>query len=270
MFNPRLHVNIDHVATLRQARRTVEPSLLEFVKILEYTKASGITMHLREDRRHVNDQDIFEVNQYLFSSRSKLGLTFEMGATDEIRNVCLQTKAQLATIVPEKREELTTEGGLDLLSKSKFLQEFIKPIQANGTRISFFVDPNLEQIEVAKSVGADFIELHTGTYANLFVKYHSEQITPRILSDLINPINHLVEPVQQELDKLYKAAEFANSIGLQVNLGHGLTIYNLPPILQIPHIQELHIGHSIVSNSLYHGAKSVVDDFCSLIRMNNF
>jgi pyridoxine 5-phosphate synthase len=263
---PQLHINIDHIATIRQARKTIEPSLLDLVKILEYTKASGLTMHLREDRRHVNDDDVREIDNYLQATGSSLGLTFEMAATEEIRDICLQTKARLATLVPERRSELTTEGGLDLISQASYLKEFIKIIQANGTKVSFFVDPDLQQIETAKAIGADFIELHTGTYANLFLKYHADKIQAGLLvSNSFLPNIELVQPVRLEYERLCKAADFANELGLNCNLGHGLTIYNLSPLLQINNIKELHIGHSIVANAVYHGFKTVVDDFCYLI-----
>ena len=262
---PKLHVNIDHVATIRQARKTIEPSLIEVIHILEYTRAAGITMHLREDRRHINDDDIFTANAYLQSSGSSLGLTFEMGATEEIRTICLQTKANLATIVPEKRQELTTEGGLDVVAQASYLADVIKAIQANVTEISSLVYPYLKKMEGAKAIGADFIELHTGTYANLFLKYHAEKIEHGLLSDLLIPVVDLVEPVKAEALRLEQAANFANEIGLNCNLGHGLTIYNLPPLLKIRDIRELHIGHSIIANSIYHGIKTVVDDFCLLI-----
>jgi len=135
---PELHINIDHIATLRNARATVEPSPLEALRLLEGTKACGITIHLREDRRHIKDQDVFELDYYIRESR--LGLTFEMGATEEIRSICLKTKSKLATIVPEKRSELTTEGGLDVYAQKSFLSEFIKPIQAKGIMISMVID----------------------------------------------------------------------------------------------------------------------------------
>lgn len=265
-MSPELHINIDHIATVRQARKTFEPSPLEAVKLLESTKAAGITMHLREDRRHVNDQDIFEVDAYLRDRR--LGLTFEMGATDEIRTICLKTKAKLATLVPERREELTTEGGLDLLSKNDYLREFIKPVQANGTKISFFIDPIHEQIHQAKEIGAEFIEIHTGTYANLFAKYHGDIAA----IGAVNPSNikiefdNLTQPVKEEILRIKNAVEFAQSIGLKTNLGHGLTIPNLYPLLQqVNGIQELHIGHSIVANALYYGLQKVVNEFVGVI-----
>lgn len=261
MSSPEFHVNVDHVATLRQARRTVEPSPLEAVKILEGTGTSGITTHLREDRRHINDQDIQEIDAYLRDSR--LSLTFEMGATEEIRDICLTTQAKLATIVPEKREELTTEGGLDLLSHGDHLKEFIKPIQANGTKISFFVDPVLEQIQASKSIGAEFVEIHTGTYANLFIQYHGDRANYLLARDQV-PLRFedLVKPVQEEVLRIGAALNQAQELKLKVNLGHGLTIPNLPPLLErLEGVQELHIGHSLVANSVYYGLTEMTQSF---------
>lgn len=241
---PELHVNVDHVATLRQVRKTVEPTPLQALKILETTKVAGVTTHLREDRRHIIDEDVYEIDEYLRGS--KMGLTFEMGATEEIRAICLKTKAKLATLVPERREELTTEGGLDLSSRKDFMAEFIKPIQANGTKISFFLDPVPRQIEIAAELGAEFVELHTGAYANLFLQ-----------DDF--------EATQAEAARLIEAALYAQELGLNVNLGHGLTVDNLPPLLEIPNIKELHIGHSIVANSIYKGIKAAAEDFLALL-----
>ncbi len=241
-----LHINIDHVATLRQARKTIEPSPLEALKILESSGVAGITIHLREDRRHINDADVAEIDGYLRSSRSPLLLTFEMGATEEIRALCLSSCAHLATIVPESRAELTTEGGMDLVARFDYLQEFIKPIQAQGIPISFFVDPLKEQVLAAHQLGAEYIELHTGTYANLFLQ-NSEP------------------SVYAEYSRLQEAALYAQSLGLKTNLGHGLTLPNLAPLLRIPNISELHIGHSIIANSIYDGLGVVVERFLGLI-----
>ncbi len=266
-MKPELHINIDHIATVRQARKTIEPSPLEAVKLLEATKTSGITVHLREDRRHINDEDIREIDAYLRAG-SRLTLTFEMGATEGIRAICLSTKAKLATLVPEKREELTTEGGLDVAAQKKYLAEFIKPIKDNGTKISMFVDPVIEQIEASKEIGAQFVELHTGTYANLFIKYHSDVavIGSQYISSSKLTFSELVAPVQEEILRLKKAVEHAQSIGLKTNLGHGLTIPNLPPLLeQVAGVQELHIGHSIVANSLYYGLREAVEQFITLL-----
>lgn len=248
---PQLHVNVDHVATIRQARRTIEPTPLAAVKMLDAvnlngTKVAGITTHLREDRRHIIDSDIEEIDAYLRDS--SMGLTFEMAATEEIRAICLKTKAKLATLVPEKREEVTTEGGLDLISQKEYLREFIKPIQNNGTMVSFFVDPSNEQINIAKELGAEFIELHTGTYANKFIEAGASS-------------------AEEELERLKRAAIYAQSLGLRTNLGHGLSVENLPDILSIPNIQELHIGHSLIANSIYYGIEESASRFLRVIEL---
>ncbi len=267
-MTPELHINVDHVATIRQARRTVEPTPLDAVKLLEGTGVAGITIHLREDRRHINDADLREIDFYL--RESKMGLTFEMGATAEMQLKCLEIKAKLATIVPEKREELTTEGGLDLRRNSLYLREFIKPIQANGTKISFFVDPDLKQVETARELGAEFIELHTGTYANLFIQLlphmASEQIAIK-LKGTVPKLSAMDLPHQvfTEYERLQEAALYAQSLGLKTNLGHGLTLCNLAPVLNIPNISELHIGHSIIANAVYVGLREVVASYIKLI-----
>jgi pyridoxine 5-phosphate synthase len=265
---PELHINIDHIATLRNARATVEPSPLAAVKLLEGTKANGITIHLREDRRHIKDQDVFELDNYLRDSR--LGLTFEMGATEEIKAICLKTKSQLATIVPEKRSELTTEGGLDVIAQKLFLTEFIKPIQENGTKISMFVDPVTEQIQASKEIGADFVELHTGTYANLFIKFHNEvsALGSFCNAGLVQALSYdfVVDPIKQEIDRLSQAVLFAQSIGLKTNLGHGLTVPNLPALIsKTPNVRELHIGHSVIANSIYYGLPRIIEMFADLV-----
>jgi pyridoxine 5-phosphate synthase len=192
-----------------------------------------------------------------------------MGATEAIRTICLSTKAKLATLVPEKREELTTEGGLDVSAQKAYLTEFIKPIKDNGTKISMFIDPVTEQIDASKDIGAQFIELHTGTYANLFIKYHTDKaaIGAAYIHGTKLNFSDLVEPVQKEILRLKAAVEYAQSIGLKTNLGHGLTIPNLAPLLeQVTGVQELHIGHSIVANSLYYGLREVVAEFVRVIK----
>lgn len=265
MPSPELHVNVDHVATVRQARRTVEPNPIDAVKILDGTGVSGITTHLREDRRHIQDSDIYEIDEYL--RNSKLGLTFEMGATDEIRAICLKTQSKLATLVPEKREEVTTEGGLDLSAQADYLREFIKPIQDNGTQISFFVDPIKEQIELAKDLGAEFVELHTGTYANVFLEEQDNKT--RLVGEASYDLEALGNKTQEEIARLQGASAYAHSIGLNVNLGHGLTTANLVPLvdqcLDFAPIQELHIGHSLIANSIFYGITEAVGEYLALI-----
>ncbi len=302
---PSLHINIDHVATVRQARRTVEPSPLEALKILVelkrelqgYTQArfndadcaqegsnsvqarsqlkaeslAGITIHLREDRRHINDRDVLEIDSFL-RDHLEMGLTFEMGATEEIRAVCLTTKAKLATIVPESRAELTTEGGMDIIARKKYLKEFIKPIQANGTQVSFFVDPVIEQISAAHELGAEFVELHTGTYANLFIVETPQLVSERAALNLHGKVpqlgpEDLAQSVYLEYERLAVACKHAQKLGLKTNLGHGLTLTNLPPLLRIPNIQELHIGHSIIANAIYSGLAAEVRNYLELINV---
>lgn len=266
----QLHVNIDHIATLRNVRKALEPSPLEAVKLLEGTKIAGITTHLREDRRHITNKDIEEIDAYLRDSR--LTLTFEMGATKEIREIALKTQARLATLVPERREELTTEGGLNVVAQKDYLREFIKPLYDNGTKVSLFIDPIAEQIEASKKIGAQFIEIHTGNFANLFTKYHSQQAAlggffSGLEEDLLT-YEQVTTPVKEEIDRIKQAVNLASSLGLQVNLGHGLTIPNLPCLLsQLTRgfstslIQELHIGHSIISNALYYGLNKTIESF---------
>ncbi len=252
----------------------MEPTPLDALQMLEGSGVAGITIHLREDRRHINDTDVREIDSYL-RERKTLGLTFEMGATEEIREVCLSTSAQLATIVPEKREELTTEGGLDLISRKAYLEEFIKPIQANGTKVSFFLDPIQEQIAAAREIGAEFVELHTGTYANLFIEYLPQVASERIAFSLQSMLprmspDELPHSVYLEYERLQQAALYAQSLGLKTNLGHGLTMVNLPPLLKIPNISELHIGHSIIANSVYYGIHKVIKRYLDLIVISSF
>lgn len=270
-----LHVNVDHVATIREARKTFESSPLAAVKILESTKTSGITTHLREDRRHIQDSDIYEIDEYLRESR--MGLTFEMAATEEIRTICLKTAAKLATVVPEKREEVTTEGGMDVLSQLDYLKEFIKPIQAHGTKVSLFIDPINEQIDAVKKVGADFIELHTGTFANSFADDFKGKIGYGISfgpNSQALDYAELSDKTIAEIKRLKAAAKYAQEEGLTVNLGHGLTVDNLVLLLAvhphsyeggIPGIKELHIGHSLIANSIYMGVKDSAELYLELI-----
>jgi pyridoxine 5-phosphate synthase len=269
-FLPELHINIDHIATIRNARKTVEPNLIDAIRIIEGSKAIGITTHLREDRRHINDQDIKEVDEYL--KKSRLSFTFEMGATEDIRSILLQTSVKLATIVPEKREELTTEGGLNLVEREGFLIEFIKPIQDRGIKVSFFIDPEKEQIDMASKIGAEFIEIHTGTYANLFIKYHAELavIGPFYDSQMIEAISfeNLATPVREEVERIREAVDFAHDLGLKVNLGHGLTISNLPALQsQLREVKELHIGHSVVANSTFYGLDKVINFYAQALKL---
>lgn len=223
----KLGVNIDHVATLRQARRTVEPDPVEAAFLCERAGADGITVHLREDRRHIQDRDVRLLRQTV---RTRLNL--EMGMSDEIIRIAREIKPEQVTLVPERREEITTEGGLDVAGALERVREVTELFQQDGIRVSLFIDPDLAQVQASAAAGAEFIELHTGAYANAG-----------------NDEAKLLD----ELEKLYLAAEAAGELGLRVNAGHGLNYQNVAAVAAIPEMEELNIGHSIVSRSIMTG-----------------
>jgi pyridoxine 5-phosphate synthase len=221
-----LGVNIDHVATIRQARRTVEPDPIAAAVLAELAGADGITAHLREDRRHMQDRDIRLLRETV---RTRLNL--EMAATAEMVQIALAVKPDYVTLVPEKREEVTTEGGLDIAGQLDRLKSVVDKLQSAAIPVSLFIDPEPAQIQASVQVGAKLIELHTGRYA-----------------DAKEPIQ-----VQQELANLATGCEQAIASGLRVNAGHGLTYWNVRPIACLPGMEELNIGHSIISRSVLVG-----------------
>ena len=224
----RLYVNIDHVATLRQARRGAEPDPVEAAAICEHAGADGITAHLREDRRHIQDAD---VEALATSVRTYFNL--EAACADEMIAIAIRVKPQQVTLVPEKREEITTEGGLDIMRERVRVQRAIESLRAAGIRTSLFIDPTLEAMRLSKELGADAVELHTGEYAN-----------------------HPDAP--EALDALRAAAREGAAIGIAVHAGHGLTVKNVGPVAAIPDIEELNIGHSIVSRAVFVGLEEAV------------
>jgi len=226
----KLGVNIDHAATIRQARFTPYPDLSEIVRQVEAAGADGITMHLREDRRHIQDDDVFTLRQLI---QSKMNL--EMAATPEMVEIACKAGPDDCCLVPEKREELTTEGGLDVLANRQRLRSICATLADNAIQVSIFIEPDPDQISAAADIGAPVIELHTGAYANADA-----------------------EARQRELDRLAAAAEHAHSLGLTVNAGHGLDYGNLAPILQLPSLNELNIGHSIIARALFVGIGQAV------------
>jgi pyridoxine 5-phosphate synthase len=226
-----LGVNIDHVATIRQARRTVEPDPVAAAAIVELAGADGITVHLREDRRHIGDRDVHILRQTV---RSHLNL--EMAATDEMVGIALEIKPDYVTLVPEKREEVTTEGGLDIAGQAARMQQVVQQLQGAGIPVSLFIDATPDQIKASADSGAKFIELHTGTYA--------EARTP--------------DDQARELAVLAKGCELAIDLGLRVNAGHGLTYWNVLPVAQLPGMEELNIGHSIISRAVLVGLDRAV------------
>jgi pyridoxine 5-phosphate synthase len=223
----RLGVNIDHVATLRNARGGAHPCPVAAAQLAADAGADGITAHLREDRRHIRDADMRRLK-----AEVALPLNFEMAATAEMQALALEILPNACCLVPEKREERTTEGGLDVAGNAQFIQTFIQPLRAAGIRVSLFIDPDLKQVEAAAKVGADIVELHTGTYA------HQSPASSRQLA---------------ELEKLKKSAKLAHSLGLEVHAGHGLTFENVGAVAAIPELVELNIGHFIIGEAVFMG-----------------
>ena len=234
-----LGVNIDHIATLRQARGTRYPSLIDAAKICESSGADSITLHLREDRRHIQDQDVEELK---FSLTTKMNL--EMAATDEMLEIATKILPEDCCLVPEKRQELTTEGGLDVLSQLGRIKEVCSELSINNIKASLFIDPDNYQIEAAVECGAPIIEIHTGHYADA----------------------SSAAEMQKELQKISEACAYAHSLGLQVNAGHGLTLENTKAIAEINSVVELNIGHSIISRALFVGLGAATSEMKQLIQ----
>lgn len=234
-----LGVNVDHVATLRQARRVAYPSVVEAALAAERGGADGITAHLREDRRHIQDADITALAAALTTK-----LNFEMAATDEMVEMACRVRPRDVCLVPEKREELTTEGGLDVAGNARSLAATVARLRAAGIRVSLFVDPEERQVEAALRVGADAVEIHTGTYAD------AESLEERAA----------------ELARIDRACTVGGAAGLLVNAGHGLTLDNVAPIAAIPQIFELNIGHSLVADAVFVGLEEAVRRMKSRMR----
>ena len=232
-----LGVNIDHVATLRQARRTYEPDPVWAAVEAELGGADGITIHLREDRRHINDRDVQLLRQTV---QCKLNL--EMSLVPEIVEIAVRTKPDQATIVPERREEVTTEGGIDLLRDPDTMTSVVRRLKGAGATVSAFIDPEMNQIEAAARQGFDAIELHTGEYANA-----------------------RGEGVHKQLERLSRAAETINRLGLRLHAGHGLNYRNVGPVASLPKMAELNIGHAIVCRAIFVGLRSAVREMKQLL-----
>ncbi|HKT60864.1 MAG TPA: pyridoxine 5'-phosphate synthase [Gemmatimonadales bacterium] len=236
MTSQRLYINIDHVATVRQARRTDEPDPLEAARLCEAAGADGITVHLREDRRHIQDHDV----QRLKPAVRVLNL--ELATSQDILAVACRIRPYQATIVPERREEVTTEGGLDLSGPSPRLRETIRRLDEIGARVSLFIDPEPAALDAAKDLGVPAVELHTGRYA------------------------HTWQSSAAALEELRRAAAHAADMGLSVHAGHGLTYRNVTPVAAIPEIEELNIGHSVVSRAVMVGMRTAVEEMLHLVR----
>jgi pyridoxine 5-phosphate synthase len=242
----RLGVNVDHIATLRQARyattpdsKNAEPDPVVAASLCERAGASGITAHLRADRRHMQDRDLERLRANIMTK-----LNLEMGNTPEIVDFALRLQPDEVCLVPEKRQEITTEGGLDLVRHEQALRPTMKRLHAAGIRVSLFIDPEPKQVELAARLTTDMVELHTGALANAF--------TGKV--------------EQQELERLRRAAMRASDLGLQVNAGHGINYRNISLIHQIPHVTELNIGHSIVARAIWVGLGSAVSEMLALMQ----
>lgn len=234
-----LGVNIDHVATLRNARGGVDPDPIQAAEICEKSGATSITTHLREDRRHIKDPDVKTLKKIL-----KTNLNLEMAVTDEMQKIALSVKPHSVCLVPEKRQEVTTEGGLDVASRLNRITEFVQPLLDAGILVSLFIDPSKEQVYAAAKTGAQFIELHTGQYSMAFG-------TP---------------DETEEFEKLREASRLAHALGLKVNAGHGLNYENVYRMKQIEDLYELNIGHSIIARSVFVGLEQAVNEMKNLIK----
>ncbi|MFL2889239.1 MAG: pyridoxine 5'-phosphate synthase [Pelagibacteraceae bacterium] len=240
MKKVRLGVNIDHVATVRNARGEIYPSPLKAAILSQKFGADSVTIHLREDRRHINENDLKEIKLKL-----KIPLNLEIASTREMLKIALKQKPPFICIVPEKRKEITTEGGLNLNHKKKFLTEVIKKLKKNGSRISLFIEPKISDIKKAKALASDCIEIHTGKICNLINKNKN---------------------YKKELKKINIAIQYAKSIGLEVHAGHGITFKSAKILKKIKNISEFNIGHFLIGESIFYGLGFSIKKFKKIIR----
>lgn len=233
-----LGVNIDHVATVRQARGTDYPSVLEAADYVERAGGDSITIHLREDRRHIQDADVKSL-----CDECSMRINLEMAVTGEMIDIALERKPEDVCLVPEKREELTTEGGLDVASNRAAVAGAVARLKDAGIRVSLFIDPDQQQLEAARDCGAPVVELHTGTY-----------------------VDATGARQEQELERLHVACITGHTLGLQINAGHGLHRHNVQDVARLPHMIELNIGHSIIARAIFVGLEEAVREMAALIR----
>ena len=240
-----LGVNVDHVATVRQARRTYEPDPVWAAVEAHLGGADGITVHLREDRRHIQDEDVRRLREL-----THIKLNLEMAATDEMVGIAGRLKPEMAMLVPEGRHEVTTEGGLDIVSQEKQLAAKVKVLVEKGIVVSVFIDADLKQVEAAKRIGAAVCEVHTGPYAHAFHSKGRDAESPAVVS---------------QLKLIRTAGEAIRSLGMRFNAGHALNYFNVQGVARLPGVRELHIGHAIVSRSVFVGMREAVREMKRLI-----
>ncbi len=234
----KFSVNVDHVATLRNARKEIEPDPVTFALMAELAGADGIVVHLREDRRHISDRDLFTLRKVI-----KTKLDLEMAATDEIIKIACEVKPELATIVPEKRLELTTVGGISVVDNIEILSDAIRELHDANIPVSLFIEPDIVQIDASAELGADFIEIHTGIFANAVSE----------------------EDQFDELDKIRLAAKHAKKLGMGVNAGHGLNYQNIKIFRELDDIDEVSIGHAVVARAMYTGVDGAIREMMNLL-----
>lgn len=242
----KLGVNIDHVATLRQARLTYEPDPIWAAVEAHLGGADGITVHLREDRRHIQDADVMRLRTH-----TQIKLNLEMAATQEMVDLALKISPEMVMLVPEGRKEITTEGGLDVVAKSKSISGMVQQLKDKGIIVSTFLDADFEQIKASKACGVEVCEVHTGPYAHIFHKKGRDQYS---------------NEVQTELKKIANAGDLINTLDMKFNAGHALNYFNVEPIAALKNIRELHIGHAIISRSFFVGIREAVKQMKRLMR----
>jgi len=240
-----LGVNVDHVATVRQARRTYEPDPVWAAIEAHLGGADGITVHLREDRRHIQDQDVRRLREL-----THIKLNLEMAATDEMVGIAAQIKPEMAMLVPEGRHEVTTEGGLDVSGQEKKLSPLVKRLLDAGIMVSVFIDAERKQVDAARRIGASVCEVHTGPYAHAFHSKGRDSESPAVIA---------------ELKKIQSAGESIRALGMRFNAGHALNYFNVQPVAALPGVRELHIGHAIVSRALFVGMREAVREMKALM-----
>ena len=257
-----LGVNIDHIATLREARKINDPDPLEAVFVAKRAGADQITLHLREDRRHMHDSDIKRVRESSF-----LPLNVECSINPQIIDFLLEVAPHRITLVPENRAEVTTEGGLDVIGNSERIAEITQAFKQRGVEVSLFIDTQLDQICASKEVGAQMVELHTGAYANLHLMLNTNlPLTHNAIESLQLPREALKAQFHDSIENLKNASKEAKWLGLEVAAGHGLNYHNLAPILAIPEIIELNIGQSIIARSIFSGLETAIKEMVELVK----
>ncbi len=240
-----LGVNVDHVATVRQARRTYEPDPVWAAVEAHLGGADGITVHLREDRRHIQDEDVRRLREL-----THIKLNLEMAATDEMTGIAARLKPEMAMLVPEGRHEVTTEGGLDVAAQEKHLKEIVSRLAGAGIVVSVFIDAEARQVEAAKRIGAAVCEVHTGPYAHAYHAKGRDAESPAVVA---------------EIAKIRQAGEAIRGLGMRFNAGHALNYVNVEPVAQLPGLRELHIGHAIVSRAVFVGMREAVREMKQLM-----